>query len=125
MNSQNPGNEPKSDENEHESPASVSTPSSAQIPRSQSQSLAFDNGTGQHSAAMGKTPIDRLLESASITPYSLPGSENSGHFADNTHRWYDFGDLVETSPLKVSMAWQIFILELDKLLLPQTMVQCS
>lgn len=120
MNSQNPGNEPKSDENEHESQVTVST--SAQMPRSQSQPLAFDNGTGQQSVTMGKTPIDRLLESASNTPYSLPGSENRGHFADNTNRWYDFGDLAETSPLKVSIAWQFSSLELDELLLPHTMV---
>lgn len=100
MSSQNPGNGPRSDENGHESQVSVSTPSPAQISRSQSQPLAFDNGTGQQPATMGKTSIDRLLESASSTSYAIPGSENRGHFADNTPPWYEFGDLAEKSPLK-------------------------
>ena len=70
--------------------------------------MVFDKSTGQQTAVMGNITIDMLLENASNSPYSLPGSEGRSLFADN-NRWYDFGDLAETSPLKVSIGYHIFI----------------
>lgn len=94
----------KSHKHERESRVPLSTPSPGRLPTAQTQPLAFDNGTGQQPATIGNTSIDTLLESASNIPYSLPGSEGHGLFTDNPNRWYDFGELSQTSPLKVSRA---------------------
>ena len=95
--------ERKSQKGERESQVPASRPSSAQIPKAQTQPMVFDKSVGQQTAIMGNITIDMLLENASNSPYSLPGSEGRSLFADNTNRWYDFGDLTETSPLKVSI----------------------
>ena len=110
INRQKSENERKSHRNERESQGSVPTPSPGQISRARPQPLAFDNGTSRQPATTSKTYIDTLFESASDIPYSLPASDHCGLFADNITRWYDFGDLAETSPLKVSIAWRPFIL---------------
>ena len=102
--------ERKTHRNEYEGRVSVSTPSPDQISRVNPQPLAFDSGTGQSPATISNASIDTLLERASNIPYSLPGSEGRGLFADSTNRWYDFGELAQTSPLKVSIAWQPFVL---------------
>ena len=95
--------ERKSHKGERESQVPVSTSSSGQISRPQTQPVAFDKGTGQQPVMMGSTSIDMLLQSASHIPYSLPGFEGRGHFADNANRWYGYGNLAETSPLEVSI----------------------
>lgn len=110
MSRQKSEKERKSYKNERENQVSLSAPLPAQISGTQTQPLAFINGTGQQPTTMGKTSIDKLLESASGIPYSLPGSEACGPFADNINRWYDFGDLAKTYPLKVSIAWRTYIL---------------
>lgn len=102
----------KNHKSERETQVPVSTPSPGQISRAQTQPIAFDSGTTQRPATIGNTSIDTLLESASNTHYSLPGSEGHGFFADNINRWYGFGDLAQTSPLKVSITWHPFILYL-------------
>ena len=104
--------ERKSHKIERESQVPVSTPSAGQISRAQTQPIAFDKSTGQQPVMMGSISIDMLLESASNIPYSLPGSDGRGHFADHTNRWYDFGDLTEASPLKVSLQRHSFLLGL-------------
>ena len=101
--------ERKSHKNEHGSQVPPSSPAPGQISRAKPQTLTIDNGTGQRPATMGNTSIDTLLRNASNIPYSLPGSEGHGQFANNMSPWYNFGDLAETSPLKVSMAWCHFI----------------
>lgn len=101
--------ERKSHKNERGSQVPVSSPSSSQISRAKPQPLIIDNGTGRQPATMGNTSIDTLLGSASSIPYTLPGSEGHGQFADNMSPWYDFGALAETSPLKVSIVWHPFI----------------
>lgn len=110
MSRQQSEKERKNHKNEREGRVPVSTPSPGQIPRARNQPLPFDDGTSHLPATMGNTSIDTLLESASNIPYSLPDSEGRGLFADNTHRWYGFGDLAETCPLKVSIAWQPYSL---------------
>ena len=102
MNRQQSERERKTHKNERESQVPASTPSPGLISRAQTQPLAFDNSTGQQPATMGNISIDTLLEGAAHIPYSLPSSEGRGLFADNINRWYDFGDLAEISPLKVS-----------------------
>lgn len=92
--------ERKTHRNEYEGRVPVSTPSPDQISRVNPQPLAFDSGTGQSAATISNASIDTLLERASNVPYSLPGSEGRGLFADSTNRWYDFGELAQTSPLK-------------------------
>ena len=101
--------ERKSHKNERESQASASRPSSGQVPEAQTQPMVFDKSAVQPTTVMGNITIDMLLENASNSPYSLPGSENRSFFADNPSRWYDFGNLTETSPLKVSIEYHIFI----------------
>ena len=95
--------ERKSHKSERESQVPASKPSAGQISGAQTQPLAFAKNTGQQPVMMGNVSIDMLLESASNIPYSMPGSEGRGYFADNSNRWYDFGDLAEISPLKVSI----------------------
>ena len=104
--------ERKSSKSEREGQVPVPTPPPGQISRPQTQPLVFDKSTGQQPVMMGSTSIDMLLESASTIPYALPASEVRGHFTDNANRWYDFGDLAETSRLEVSIAWSPFILRL-------------
>ena len=110
MSRQQSEKERKSHKHQRESRVTVSRPSPGQISRAQTQPLAFDNGTGQQPATMGNTSIDTLLQSAPNISYSLPGSEGHNPFADNVNRWYEFGDLAETSPLKVSIACHPFII---------------
>ena len=105
--------ERKSLKSERQSQAPVSSPSPGQISRAQTQPLAFDKGTCQPPVMMSNISIGMLLENASNMSYSLPGSEGRGHFADSS-RWYDFGDLAGTSPLKVSIEWLLFILGLRR-----------
>ena len=100
----------KSHTNERENQMSMSSPSSGHMSKAQTKSLALDRGTAQQTATMGKTAIDTLLESASDGPYPAPPSEGCGPFADNFNRWYGWGDLAETSHLKVSVGWYFFIL---------------
>ena len=106
--------ERKTHRNEYEGRVPVSTPSPDQISRVNPQPPAFDSGTGQPPATISNASIDTLLERASNAPYSLPGSEGRGLFADTTNRWYDFGELAQTSPLKVSILWQPFVLWLRR-----------
>lgn len=103
MSRQQSEKERKTHKNERESQVPVSTPSPGQISKAQTQPLAFDNSKGQQPGTMANTSIDMLLESAPSIPYSLPGSEGAGLFTDSIDRWYDFGDMAETSPLKVRM----------------------
>ena len=100
--------EKKNHKSERESHVPSSTPSAGQISRVQAHPLVFDKSAGQPPVMMGNISIDMLLENASNMPYSLPACEGRGLFADSTNRWYGFGDLAETSPLKVSVACHIF-----------------
>lgn len=103
MNRQQSEKERKNHKNERESKVPISTPSPVQISEAQTQPLTFDNGTARQPATMGNVSIDTMLGNASNISYPLPGSEGHGTFAENINRWYDFGDLAETSPLKSSL----------------------
>lgn len=101
--------ERKSHKNERGSQVPASSPAPGQISRARPQTLIVDNGGAQQHATMGSRSIDALLGSASNTPYSLPESEVHSQFANNMNPWYGFGELAETSPLKVSITWYPFI----------------
>ena len=100
--------EKKAHKSERESQVPASTPSAGQMTTAQTQPLVFDKSMIQQPVMMGNISIDMVLENASHMPYSMPGSEGRGLFADNTNRWYDFGNLAETFPMKVR-AWQVHI----------------
>lgn len=86
-----------------------SPPAPGQISGARPQTLIIDHGPSQRHTTMGNRSIDALLGSASNPSYSLPESEVRSQFANNMDPWYDFGNLAETSPLKVSIAWYYFI----------------
>lgn len=94
----------KANRSEREGQVPVSTPCPGQFSRAQTQPILFDTSTGQQPTMMGNISIDMLLESAANGPYTLPTSESRGLFAGNTNRWYDFGDLAGTAPLKSQSA---------------------
>ena len=69
------------------------TPPALSLP-SQEPTMPFDNAS-----------IDTMLSNTSEGSYSLPTSDTFDPFSDSLNSWYDFGDLAETSPLKVSPAF--------------------
>ena len=104
----------KANKSEREGQVPVSTPCPGQVSRPQTQPILFDTSTAQQPAMMGSMSIDMLLESAANGPYSLSSPETRGLFAENNNRWYDFGDLAGTSPLKVSIASNLLINDLRR-----------
>ncbi len=114
MSRQQSEKERKSHKNQRESQVTVAKPPPGQISKVQTQPLAFDNSTSRQPAMMGNTFINTRLEIASNISYSLSGSEGHNVFSNNVNRWYDFGDLAETSPLKVSITCHPFIVSLRR-----------